>query len=700
MTVPIQIPLVSYTGNGLTTVFTAPFRIVDAADMVVLLAGTVVSSGFTLSGIGDDACTVTFGSAPAIGASIILYRAVALERDTDYQKNGDFLSPVVNADFDRIWMALQDTSDGSTRAIRYPVTEYGTSGELPAAIDRVLTLLGFDANGKQTLVPVGATVGAGDLRTERWVDGVDYTSGTSVSVTLSRSYTSKANLGSVVMAGVAQDPSTYSISGTTLTFLDGSGNPMPIPAGVSPIWCTGGTTLSLNRPATESVGDDSLIPDSKVDNRAQLILDVRDFPMLGGFYQDDTTAVESAFNLALQTGRPVQLPFDRDVYITRPIELKPLSAPSSWTGQVGIHTSRANAILLRGQGGRAIKAAPNFVGDHMLQLIFNTDHGWIAPQWSGMEDFILDGSGIVDTGLISNYCMNVQLRRMRMTGVSNGVKWIGYGVASIDRCMFFVGTALDFSQGGGDSFIQNCDFYPTYRGVVIGPSGANFSLRDCVFTRQDADFPVGSAPIAVASTITTTEIRDLRVRNCEFSGMQYGVSFSGSGGPTVKRITVEGCHTTPSAGGGLWTGALAYLENVQEGDISGNFIGYPQNPPTNGTPIGGVSLLNSKNVGVRGNQMSHLTASAVVATGCAGLNISDNRINNCARTGGSGTALYLQDVTDSVVSLNTAQRTETDAGTSFITELGSSTRNKGVGNNVTGFSTFATLAGGSTSSYS
>jgi hypothetical protein len=696
MTVPVQDPLVSYTGDGTTAgPFTVPFRILVADDLTVLSNGVIVAqSAYTIAGLGEDEATVTFVAAPALGVQIIMFRAVALERLKDYQYNGDLRSDTVNADFDRIWMAMQDTSGTATRAIRYPVTEYGTSGELPDAADRIKTLLAFDANGNQTLVPMGATVGAGDLTTDTFVAGTDFTPGTATSVTLSRTYGTTANLFVFFDAAFQGPDQIASLVGNVLTFT------APIPVGVQNVYVKGGTTLSIDIPPLQSIIDSMLAAGTKVKNRADLILDVRDFPMLGGSYQDDTTAVEDAFNLALQTGRPVQLPFDRDVYITRPIELRPQSAPSTYTGQVGIHTSRANAILLRGQGGRAIKAAPNFVGDHMLQLIFNSDHAWIAPQWSGMEDFILDGGGIVDTALISNYCMNVQMRRMRVTGTGNGFKWIGYGVASIDRCMFFVGTALDFSQGGGDSFIENCDFYPTYRGVVIGPSGANFSLRDCVFTRQDADFPVGSAPIAIASTITTDEIRDLRVRNCEFSGMQYGVSFSGSGGQTVKRIVIEGCHTTPSAGGALWTGALAYLENVQEGDISGNFVGYPSNPPTNGTPLAGVALVSSKNVGVRGNQFSYLTGPSVNGTNCSGLNISDNRLSNVAMAGSGNTAIYLNSVTNSVVSLNSAQKTEASAGATFITELGTSTANKGVGNNPSGFTTFATLAGGSTSSYS
>jgi hypothetical protein len=542
---------------------------------------------------------------------------------------------------------------------------------------------------------------AASATVETFASGSGFTPGTTTSITLANQYLSKNNI-EVFFDASFQGPDQFTLVGNTLAFIS------PIPVGVQSVYVRGGATRVTGAPSDGTVNDAKVASGSKLWNRIAETVSVYDyasppitgFPMIISPTQDDTAAVEAAFNLALQTGRPVNLPFDRDVYITRPIDLKPRSAPSSYTGQVGIHTARANAILLRGQGGRAIKAAPNFVGSYMMQLIYDSSNGWIAPMWSGFEDFIFDGSGIVDTALISNYCMNVQIRRIRATGVNTAFKWIGYGVAQIDRCEAFAQVCVDFSQGGGDSVISNCDFYPMSRGVIVGPSGGDFMLRDTVFTRQDADFPGGSTPIAVASTITTDEIRDIRVMNCEFSGMQYGVSLAGSGGFSVKRVVISGCHTTPSAGGALWTGSLALLQNVQEGDISGNFAGFPSTITTNGTPIAGVGLTGCKNIGIRGNQFSYLTASAVVATNCTGLNINDNRLNNVAMVDGTGTAIYLQNVTTSTVSLNTAQKTEATAGGTFITELGTSTANRGVGNNPSGFATFATLAGGSTSTYS
>lgn len=107
MTVPVQSPTVSYTGNGVTVTFTYPFRIIRAEDLDVMLDGQAPAVPPVINGIGEDEGSVTFATAPASGVSIILSRDVVLERSNDYQDNGDLLADTLNSDFDRLWMALQ-----------------------------------------------------------------------------------------------------------------------------------------------------------------------------------------------------------------------------------------------------------------------------------------------------------------------------------------------------------------------------------------------------------------------------------------------------------------------------------------------------------------------------------------------------------------------------------------------------------------
>lgn len=108
MSVPNQTPYNIYTANGLTTVFAYEFYLISASDIQVTINGSEVTSGYTVSGVGNTGGgEVTFLTAPANGATVIFERVTPTYRLTDYQDNGDLLADTVNKDFDRLWMAVQ-----------------------------------------------------------------------------------------------------------------------------------------------------------------------------------------------------------------------------------------------------------------------------------------------------------------------------------------------------------------------------------------------------------------------------------------------------------------------------------------------------------------------------------------------------------------------------------------------------------------
>lgn len=106
-----------YTGNGVSTVFAVPFLVIQASDLAVYVDGVRLTSGYTQTGVGNPTSSVTFGTAPALNASILFTLEVPFERLNDYQENGDFLSFTVNRDFDRIWQALKQLLRFSGRAL-------------------------------------------------------------------------------------------------------------------------------------------------------------------------------------------------------------------------------------------------------------------------------------------------------------------------------------------------------------------------------------------------------------------------------------------------------------------------------------------------------------------------------------------------------------------------------------------------------
>ncbi|WP_288725656.1 phage tail fiber protein [uncultured Enterobacter sp.] len=155
MSVPNQTPYIIYTANGLTTVFPFEFYIINAGDIQVSINGTIATSGYSVSGVGNvGGGGVTFITPPASGSVVMLERAVPTYRLTDYQDNGDLLADTVNKDFDRLWMAIQCSFIYLGLALRRPL--FGGP---------------FDAEGYR-IAGLANPVDAQDAATKNYVDNV------------------------------------------------------------------------------------------------------------------------------------------------------------------------------------------------------------------------------------------------------------------------------------------------------------------------------------------------------------------------------------------------------------------------------------------------------------------------------------------------------------------------------------------------
>lgn len=76
MSVTVQTPVNSYTANGVTTVFNFSFLLLAAADLDVYVDGVLktLTADYSVSGLEINAGgTVTFVTAPANGASVVLH---------------------------------------------------------------------------------------------------------------------------------------------------------------------------------------------------------------------------------------------------------------------------------------------------------------------------------------------------------------------------------------------------------------------------------------------------------------------------------------------------------------------------------------------------------------------------------------------------------------------------------------------------
>lgn len=270
MTVNASPSSIEYTGDGVSTIFPVPFYVLAAADLFVYrrnletLQGQelVLGTDYTVQSAGNQfGCQITLSAPLAVGYKLYADRSnIVIEQQTDYVQNDKFPAESTETALDRLTMIAQVGVTNVTRALHYPLNEFDINAEVPPAITRAGKLFGFDANGVPTAVPLPASVGAGDIKTDTFIAGTDFTPGVTTQLTLSREYISKDNL-AVFFGSAYQGPENIaSIVDFTLTFT------APIPLGTEVVYVRGGTTLSLSVPASNSVTAEMLVEGAAAEN--------------------------------------------------------------------------------------------------------------------------------------------------------------------------------------------------------------------------------------------------------------------------------------------------------------------------------------------------------------------------------------------------------------------------------------------------
>ena len=270
MSVPNQTPYIIYNANGLTTVFPFEFYIINSGDIQVTINGTVITSGYTVSGVGNiGGGDVIFITPPASGSVVMLERVVPMYRLTDYQDNGDLLADTVNKDFDRLWMAIQ----------RYGI-------HLGLALRRPLFGGPFDAEDYR-IEKLADPVNAQDAVTKKYLESV-----------------SLARVLRVPEASVGLVPSLDLRRNKLLAF-NNSGDPIPVlpeSGSASDVMIelakpTGSSHIGYQYPADGSVP-------RTVEDKLGDFVSVLDFGAKGDGVTDDSIA----FRDAIATGKTVYVP--------------------------------------------------------------------------------------------------------------------------------------------------------------------------------------------------------------------------------------------------------------------------------------------------------------------------------------------------------------------------------------------------------
>jgi hypothetical protein len=145
----------SYNGNGSQSVFAYTFKIFVDADIKVYVGTTLktINTHYTLSGVGATGggnVTFTSGNIPAAGTgNVTLLRSLALTQGVDLVNYGRFDAEVVESQYDKLTMMVQQLQEQADRTIRFNTTVSDAGGvEITDTVaERSGKVLAYDANG-------------------------------------------------------------------------------------------------------------------------------------------------------------------------------------------------------------------------------------------------------------------------------------------------------------------------------------------------------------------------------------------------------------------------------------------------------------------------------------------------------------------------------------------------------------------------
>ena len=154
MSVQTTTSRISYTGNGTSTVFAFNYKILDQTHLQVYINGVLktLTTDYTVSGVGAAAGgIVTFGTAPAAAAQIVIARVVPVNQLVQTVNNDTIFSVVFDQAIDKLTMIAQQLSTTASRGMVLADSD-PTVGSLVLPTDRANKYLRFDANGLPSTV--------------------------------------------------------------------------------------------------------------------------------------------------------------------------------------------------------------------------------------------------------------------------------------------------------------------------------------------------------------------------------------------------------------------------------------------------------------------------------------------------------------------------------------------------------------------
>jgi hypothetical protein len=159
--VPDVLPYNQYIATAGQTVFPYTFPITQDSDLVAIVGTNTLptDSGYSLTGQGQSqGGTVVFATGLAGGTIVTFFRDIAIERVTQIGQNSGFSSTTFNAEYNQIYLILQQLEESISLCLQIPNTNNPAPTTTLAATAYANKYLTFDAYGNpQPAASIGTT---------------------------------------------------------------------------------------------------------------------------------------------------------------------------------------------------------------------------------------------------------------------------------------------------------------------------------------------------------------------------------------------------------------------------------------------------------------------------------------------------------------------------------------------------------------
>jgi LysM repeat protein len=609
MTVNSSVAAAVDRGDGVSTVFTVPFYFLADGDIIVQLfdistgAETDLTLGthYTVQGAGNQSGgSVTLAVAPPDTHDIRRARNVTIDQQVDYTPNDKFPAEVTEQALDKLTMICQQIDSTRTHAVRFNDYE-NIDGLLPQPLQRANTAYTFDANGFPQFAPLPSALGAGDMRLDTFVAGVDFTPGVTTTLNLSRAPLSGSNTWANFDDSEQFD---FTLSGASITFTDGQvpPNPIPIPVGITKVRVRSGTTLSVGMPAQQSVTNDSVADGAGIEsdkllyvppwvgaaprivtNRLADRADIRDWDVGAGSGDNDDT---SAMQKAHASGQLIH--YGKGTFVLEDtVSMAAGGIVGAGIGQTVLQftdTGSKDAINWTSSGGGIGSFTPLFRDFAINGSLAKTLGSAITVDASPMSTSF----ALFDNVSIENMPIGFNLLRASF--------WKIRGCNALNYLHWAVNIANNFLNDEGDS-----------------------SISDCVFnTAVDGDSQQAGVNYQSSGGLKVTNTKILGGMN------SLVVSYDGATSTSILLLANNSFETNPALGGfGVFIGRVSGSGSFGRIFITGNEIA-----GANGINIGNAGVTGfSDQIGITGNNIvANGGAWGLLLQGVSNFNIGTNTI--------------------------------------------------------------------------